>query len=97
MQHLDLITIRIHKNIFYLVFDRVSYAIHDLCDWTQKARAAFQYATLNIFQTLSRQQQIQSQTSSTPLNLAQLQNLQQQRALSTSSILRSAGSVRTTP
>ncbi|CAF0826622.1 unnamed protein product [Adineta ricciae] len=84
-------------SVLQAAFDHVSYAIHDLCDWTQKARAAFQYATLNIFQTLSRQQQIQSQTSSTPLNIAQFQSLQQQKALSTSSMLRPTGAVRTTP
>lgn len=55
---------------------------------TQQARAAFQYATLNVFQMASRQQQTQSQTpSSTSLSsniiaMAQLQAMQQQKSSS---------------
>jgi hypothetical protein len=64
-----------------------------LCNLTQQARAAFQYATLNVFQTSSRQQQIQSQ-SSTSNPLAQFQAMQQQKS---SSLHRSSGSIRTTP
>ncbi|CAF2019457.1 unnamed protein product [Rotaria magnacalcarata] len=69
------------------VFDRVSHAIHDLCIITQKARAAFQYATLNIYQASSRQQQVSSQLSSTiqspspssSIAFAQLQAMRQQK------------------
>ncbi|CAF5040424.1 unnamed protein product, partial [Rotaria magnacalcarata] len=68
-------------------FDRVSHAIHDLCIITQKARAAFQYATLNIYQASSRQQQVSSQLSSTiqspspssSIAFAQLQAMRQQK------------------
>ncbi|CAF3666483.1 unnamed protein product [Rotaria socialis] len=69
------------------VFDRVSYAIRELCNITQQARAAFQYATLNIYQASSRQQQVSSQLSSTiqssspssSIALAQLQAMRQQK------------------
>jgi hypothetical protein len=80
--------------ISHLAFDRISCSIRQLCNLTQQARAAFQYATINIFQTLSRQQQAQSQTSSTSIALAQLQAMQQQKS---SSIHRTIGSIRTTP
>ncbi|CAF1492056.1 unnamed protein product, partial [Didymodactylos carnosus] len=40
-------------------FARVSYTIRQLTSVTQQARAAFQYATLNVFQT-SRQHQLSS-------------------------------------
>jgi cAMP phosphodiesterase len=79
--------------IIYLAFDRVSYAIRQLCNITQQARAAFQYATLNVFQTSSRQQQVQSQRS-TPMILAQLQAIQQQKS---SSIHRPNSSIHKTP
>jgi hypothetical protein len=87
--------------LFHLAFDRVSYSIRQLGNITQQARAAFQYATLNVFQTSSRQQQAQSQTSSniqqstTSIALAQLQVMQQQK--SSSSNYRPTGSLRTTP
>lgn len=70
-----------------LVFERVTYAIRELCNITQQARAAFQYATLNIYQASSRQQQQQQmqsqlsatiQPSSTLIALAQLQSMRQQ-------------------
>jgi ABC-type hemin transport system ATPase subunit len=67
---------------------------------TQQVRAAFQYATLNVFQMSSRQQQQQGQTSSNisqssnAIALAQLQAMQQQKS---SSIHRIGGSIRTTP
>ncbi len=79
--------------IIYLAFDRVLYGIRNLCNITQQARAAFQYATLNVFQITSRQQQIQSQ-SSTSILLAQSQAMQQQKS---SSIIRTNGSIHTTP
>ncbi|CAF4710754.1 unnamed protein product, partial [Rotaria sp. Silwood2] len=66
-------------------FDRVLYAIRELCNITQQARAAFQYATLNIYQASSRQQQFQSQLSSnipptsSTIALAQLQSMRQQK------------------
>ncbi|CAF4690420.1 unnamed protein product [Rotaria socialis] len=70
-----------------VLFDRVSYAIRELCNITQQARAAFQYATLNIYQASSRQQQVSSQLSSTiqssspssSIALAQLQAMRQQK------------------
>ncbi|CAF3367807.1 unnamed protein product [Rotaria sp. Silwood1] len=81
-----------HPQSFYMsdtvlqsVFDRVSYTIRELCNITQQARAAFQYATLNIYQASSRQQQVQSQLSSnipptpTTIALAQLQSMRQQK------------------
>lgn len=67
---------------------------------TQQARAAFQYATLNVFQMSSRQQQQQGQTlsnntlSSNVIAFAQLQAMQQQKS---SSVHRIGGSLRTTP
>ncbi len=65
---------------------------------TQQARAAFQYATLNVFQMSSRQQQNQTtlstSQSSNAMALAQLQAMQQQKS---SSIHRIGGSIRTTP
>jgi ABC-type hemin transport system ATPase subunit len=83
-----------------LAFERVSYAIRQLSNMTQQVRAAFQYATLNVFQMSSRQQQQQGQTSSNisqsanAIALAQLQAMQQQKA---SSVHRIGGSIRTTP
>jgi len=66
---------------------------------TQQARAAFQYATLNVFQMSSRQQQNQISSnisqSSNAIALAQLQAMQQQK--SSSSIHRIGSSIRTTP
>lgn len=67
------------------MFDRVAYAIRELCSLTQQARAAFQYATLNIYQASCRQQQAQpqialtTQPSSTSISLAQLQAIRQQK------------------
>ena len=81
-----------------LAFERVSYAIRQLSNMTQQVRAAFQYATLNVFQMSSRQQQGQTSSnisqSSNALALAQLQAMQQQKS---SSIHRIGGSIRTTP
>jgi hypothetical protein len=65
---------------------------------TQQARAAFQYATLNVFQMSSRQQNQPSSNlsqSSNALALAQLQAMQQHK--SSSSIHRIGGSIHTTP
>ncbi|CAF4630913.1 unnamed protein product, partial [Rotaria socialis] len=86
-------------------FDRVCYAIRQLSNMTQQVRAAFQYATLNVFQISSRQQQQQQQqqqgqpSSNTSLSsniiaFAQLQAMQQQKS---SSVHRAGGSLRTTP
>lgn len=67
---------------------------------TQQARAAFQYATLNVFQMSSRQQQAQNQLlsnnpqTSNAMALAQLQAMQQVKS---SSIHRIGGSLHTTP
>jgi len=65
---------------------------------TQQARAAFQYATLNVFQMSSRQPQGQTSSnmsqSSNAIALAQLQAMQQQKS---SSVHRMGGSIRTTP
>ncbi len=84
--------------MLFLAFDRVSYAIRQLGNMTQQARAAFQYATLNVFQMSSRQQQNQTtlstSQSSNAMALAQLQAMQQQKS---SSIHRIGGSIRTTP
>jgi ABC-type hemin transport system ATPase subunit len=87
-------------SFLFLAFERVSYAIRQLANMTQQVRAAFQYATLNVFQMSSRQQQQQGQTSSNisqssnAIALAQLQAMQQQKS---SSIHRIGGSIRTTP
>jgi len=86
--------------LLFLAFDRVSYAIRQLGNMTQQSRAAFQYATLNVFQMSSRQQQNQPSSSniiqsSNAIALAQLQAMQQQK--SSSSIHRIGGSIRTTP
>ncbi|CAF0812850.1 unnamed protein product [Adineta steineri] len=81
--------------VLQAAFDRVSHSIRKLCNLTQQARAAFQYATLNICQALSRQQQLQSQTSSTSIALAQYQAMQQQQKSTTNH--RTSGSIRTTP
>lgn len=66
---------------------------------TQQARAAFQYATLNVFQMSSRQQAPNQLLSNNPqtsnaMALAQLQALQQAKS---SSIHRIGGSLHTTP
>jgi len=87
-----------NDNVLQTVFDRVSYAIRQLGNMTQQARAAFQYATLNVFQMSSRQQQNQTSSniiqSSNAIALAQLQAMQQQKS---SSIHRIGGSIHTTP
>ncbi|CAF2406330.1 unnamed protein product [Rotaria sp. Silwood2] len=87
IQYLDIFT-----------FDHISYAIRQLSNMTQQARAAFQYATLNVFQMSSRQQQGQALSntslSSNVIAFAQLQAMQQQKS---SSIHRTSGSLRTTP
>ncbi|CAF4269278.1 unnamed protein product, partial [Rotaria magnacalcarata] len=82
-------------------FDRVCYAVRQLSIMTQQVRAAFQYATLNVFQISSRQQQQQQAQPSTNTSLssniiafAQLQAMQQQKS---SSVHRAGGSLRTTP
>lgn len=67
---------------------------------TQQARAAFQYATLNVFQMSSRQQQNLSSSTSNlnqstnPTAFAQLQAMQQQKS---SSVHRLNSSINTTP
>ena len=66
----------------HLAFDRVSYAIRELCSVTQQARAAFQYATLNIFQAPSRQQSqmlANVQPSGTLIAHNQIQTMRQQK------------------
>ena len=79
--------------MFNLAFDRVSLSIRQLCHTTQQARAAFQYATLNVFQISSRQQN-QSQFSTNSTVIAQIQAMQQPKS---SSMHRSNGSIRTIP
>ncbi|CAF3387063.1 unnamed protein product [Rotaria socialis] len=94
-----------NETVLQAVFDRVCYAIRQLSNMTQQVRAAFQYATLNVFQISSRQQQQQQQqqqgqpSSNTSLSsniiaFAQLQAMQQQKS---SSVHRAGGSLRTTP
>ncbi|CAF0894228.1 unnamed protein product [Rotaria sp. Silwood1] len=89
-----------NETVLQAAFDHISYAIRQLSNMTQQARAAFQYATLNVFQMSSRQQQQQSQglsntsLSSNVIAFAQLQAMQQQKS---SSIHRTSGSLRTTP
>jgi hypothetical protein len=75
----------------------MSYAIRQLGNMTQQVRAAFQYATLNVFQSSSRQQTQTSSNipqSSNAIALAQFQAMQQQKS---SSIDRVGSSIRTTP
>jgi hypothetical protein len=87
-----------NETVLQAAFDRVSYAIRQLSNMTQQARAAFQYATLNVFQMSSRQQNQPSSNlsqSSNALALAQLQAMQQHK--SSSSIHRIGGSIHTTP
>lgn len=93
----------------FLAFERISNGIRQLGNITQQARAAFQYATLNVFQMSSRQQQQQqpqnsllANNSQTPnaIAFAQLQAMQQQKSSSSSSlssIHRIGGSLHTTP
>ncbi len=84
---------------FISALDRVFNVIRQLGTMTQQARAAFQYATLNVFQMSSRQQQNQissnSSQSTNAIVLAQLQAMQQQQksssSSSSSSIYRSGG------
>ncbi|CAM4952248.1 unnamed protein product [Rotaria socialis] len=82
-----------NETVLQAVFDRVCYAIRQLSNMTQQVRAAFQYATLNVFQISSRQQQQQQQqqqgqpSSNTSLSsniiaFAQLQAMQQQKSSS---------------
>ncbi|CAF1296928.1 unnamed protein product, partial [Adineta ricciae] len=68
-----------------------------LVSMTQQARAAFQYATLNVFQMSSRQPSQSSSNlsqSSNSIGFAQVQGMQQPKA---SSVHRLSGSMRTTP
>ncbi|CAF1492202.1 unnamed protein product [Rotaria magnacalcarata] len=90
-----------NETVLQAVFDRVCYAVRQLSIMTQQVRAAFQYATLNVFQISSRQQQQQQAQPSTNTSLssniiafAQLQAMQQQKS---SSVHRAGGSLRTTP
>ena len=87
----------------FLAFERISNGIRQLGNITQQARAAFQYATLNVFQMSSRQQQQQqaqnqllsnNPQTSNAMALAQLQAMQQTKS---SSIHRIGGSLHTTP
>ena len=86
--------------ISYLAFERVASAVGHLGNMTQQVRVAFQYATLNVFQSLSRQQTSQSSSnihssSSNAIALAPFQAGQQPKS---SSMHRPAtGSLRTTP
>ncbi|CAF1098564.1 unnamed protein product [Rotaria sordida] len=97
-------TYYMNETVLQAAFDHISYAIRQLSNMTQQARAAFQYATLNVFQMSSRQQQSQglsnSSLSSNIIAFAQLQAMQQQKSSSSSSsssIHRISGSLRTTP
>ena len=86
---------------FCLASDRLSSAIRQLCHVTQQVRAAFEYATSNVFQTSSRQP-IQSHSSINSNNLAQIQAMQQALpphppSPKSPSIYRSNGSIRSTP
>lgn len=47
-------TYSMNDEIFQSAFERVSHALRELTNRTQRARAAFQYATLNIFQKVPR-------------------------------------------
>lgn len=85
--------------ISHLAFERVASAVGHLGNMTQQVRVAFQYATLNVFQSLSRQQTSQSssniQSLSNAIVLAPFQTVQQPKS---SSMHRTAtGSLRTTP
>lgn len=70
---------------------------------TQQVRAAFQYATLNVFQMSSRQQQsLSSSTSNLSQSanatvFAQLQAMQQQKSSSSSSVHHLSNSINATP
>lgn len=78
----------------YLAFDRIAFSIRQLCHVTQQVRAAFQYATWNVFQTSSRQSN-QSHSSINSTNPAQIQAMQTpQKSVS---IHRSNGFIRNTP
>lgn len=77
--------------VLFLAFERLSTAIRQLCHITQQVRAAFQYATWNVFQTSSRQPLNQSQLSIS----AQFQAMQHQEK--SSSMYRSNEPIRTTP
>ena len=80
------------------VFERAYLVIRQLVSMTQQARAAFQYATLNVFQMSSRQPSQSSSNLSQSSNsiglAAQVQGMQQAKS---SSIHRLSGSMRTTP
>lgn len=100
------------ETVLQAAFDRLGTAIRQLGTMTQQARVAFQYATLNVFQSLSRQQNngqtstmFNSLTSSTNSNpsTAQYLSMQQQKSSSasspssSSSVCRNNVSLRTTP
>ncbi|CAF1433105.1 unnamed protein product [Adineta steineri] len=86
-----------NETILQAAFERVYLVIRQLVSMTQQARAAFQYATLNVFQMSSRQTSQTSSNlsqSSNSLALAQLQAMQQPKSSSTHRI---GGSTRATP
>lgn len=80
-----------------LVFERVYLVTRQLVSMTQQARAAFQYATLNVFQVSSRQASQTSSNvsqSSNSMGVTQLQGMSQAKS---SSVHRLGSSMRTTP
>ncbi|UJR21537.1 hypothetical protein I4U23_024622 [Adineta vaga] len=86
-----------NETILQAVFERAYLVIRQLVSMTQQARAAFQYATLNVFQMSSRQPSQSSSNlsqSSNSIGLAQLQGMQQSKS---SSVHRLSSSMRTTP
>ena len=87
-------------SICSLAFERVASAVSHLGNMTQQVRVAFQYATLNVFQSLSRQQTTSQsssniQPSSNLIAPATFQAMQQPKS---PSVHRTAtGSLRSTP